>query len=161
MSIRVRNADTKAAPNVAVTVETDPSKPGEGTAAFGQRSSDTRLADPERPVWVVDDGPAGGDSRPPTPGPSAASRPARRRSSSWKVTAVEPGTYTIKYRVSPGLNGRARLAAGGRADGSFKVEIARQAGPRPRRRRRQRRPRRRARRLQGASAFATRSRPSS
>src|SRR5215204_7298921 len=37
MSIRVRNADTKAAPNVAVTVETDASRPGQGTAAFGQR----------------------------------------------------------------------------------------------------------------------------
>ena len=62
MSIRVRNADTKAAPNVAVTVETDPGKPGDGTAAFGQRKDDPRLSDPERPIWVVDTGPAGGDS---------------------------------------------------------------------------------------------------
>ena len=41
----------------------------------------------------------------------------------WKVTAVEPGSYTIKYRISPGLNGRAKLACGGRTDGSFKVRI--------------------------------------
>jgi hypothetical protein len=39
----------------------------------------------------------------------------------WKLTAVEPGSYTIKYRVSPGLNGKAKL--NGRADGSFKVKI--------------------------------------
>src|SRR5215218_2370542 len=47
MSIRVRNTDTKAAPNVAVTVETDAAKPGQGTAAFGQRVDDSRLSDPE------------------------------------------------------------------------------------------------------------------
>src|SRR5829696_351135 len=62
MVVRVRNADSKAAPNVAVTVETDPAEEGSGMVAFGQRIDDDRLADPERPVWVVDEGPKGGDS---------------------------------------------------------------------------------------------------
>ena len=62
MIVTVRNDDTKAAPNVAVTVETDPSKAGQGTVAFGQRVDDSRLADHERPVWVVNEGPPGGDS---------------------------------------------------------------------------------------------------
>lgn len=123
MSIRVRNADTKAAPNVAVTVETAPGKPGEGTAAFGQRASDTRLADPERPVWVVDTGPAGGDSAATNTWALGRLKAGQTKEFRWKVTAVEPGSYTIKYRISPGLNGRARLAAGGRTNGSFKVEI--------------------------------------
>ena len=123
MSIRVRNADTKAAPNVAVTVETDPGKPGEGTAAFGQRVDDARLSDPERPVWVVDDGPAGGDSAATNTWALGRLKAGQTKAFRWKVTAVEPGSYTIKYRISPGLNGRARLAAGGRTDGSFKVQI--------------------------------------
>jgi hypothetical protein len=123
MSIRVRNADTKAAPNVAVTVETDPSKPGEGTAAFGQRSSDTRLSDPERPVWVVDTGPAGGDSAATNTWALGRLKAGQTKEFRWKVTAVEPGSYTIKYRISPGLDGRARLARGGRTDGSFKFRI--------------------------------------
>src|SRR5688500_11450670 len=62
MEVQGRNADSKAAPNVAVTVETDPAKPGSGTVAFGQRLDDPRLSDSERPVWVVDEGPLGGDS---------------------------------------------------------------------------------------------------
>jgi hypothetical protein len=123
MSIRVRNADTKAAPNVAVTVETDPARPGEGTAAFGQRSSDTSLADPERPVWIVDDGPAGGDSAATNTWALGRLKAGQTKEFRWKVTAVEPGSYTIRYRISPGLNGRARLAAGRRTDGSFRVRI--------------------------------------
>jgi hypothetical protein len=123
MKIRVRNADSKAAPNVAVTVETDPSKAGAGTTAFGQRVDDSRLSDNDRPVWVVDTGPAGGDSAATNTWALGRLRPGQTKEFRWKVTAVEPGSYTIKYRISPGLNGRARLAAGGRTDGSFKVQI--------------------------------------
>ena len=123
MSIRVRNADTKAAPNVAVTVETDPGKPGEGTAAFGQRVDDARLSDPERPVWVVNTGPAGGDSAATNTWALGRLKAGQTKEFRWKVTAVQAGSYTIKYRISPGLDGRARLARGGRTDGSFKVRI--------------------------------------
>ena len=123
MSIRVRNADTKAAPNVAVTVETDAGKPGEGTAAFGQRVDAARHSDPERPVWVVDTGPAGGDSAATNTWALGRLKAGQTKEFRWKVTAVQSGSYTIKYRISPGLNGRARLAGGGRTDGSFKVRI--------------------------------------
>ena len=123
MSIRVRNADTKAAPNVAVTVETDAGKPGEGTAAFGQRVDDSRLSDPERPVWVVNTGPAGGDSAATNTWALGRLKAGQTKEFRWKVTAVQAGSYTIKYRISPGLDGRARLARGGRTDGSFKVRI--------------------------------------
>jgi len=123
MSIRVRNADTKAVPNVAVTVETDPGKPGDGTAAFGQRKDDPRLSDPERPIWVVDTGPAGGDSAATNTWALGRLKAGQTKEFRWKVTAVEPGSYTIKYRISPGLSGRARLARGGRTNGSFRVQI--------------------------------------
>jgi len=123
MVILVRNADTKAAPNVAVTVETDPGQPGEGTAAFGQRVDDARLSDSERPIWVVDTGPAGGDSAATNTWALGRLKAGQTRAFRWKVTAVQPGSYTIKYRISPGLDGRARLTGGGRTDGSFKVRI--------------------------------------
>jgi hypothetical protein len=123
MSIRVRNDDTKAAPNVAVTVETDASKPGQGTAAFGQRVDDSRLSDPERPIWVVDSGPSGGDSAATNTWALGRLKAGQTKEFKWKLTAVQPGSYTIKYRISPGLNGRARIASGGRTDGSFKVRI--------------------------------------
>jgi hypothetical protein len=123
MVVRVRNADSKAAPNVAVTVETDPGKPGAGTVAFGQRVDDARLSDPERPVWIVDEGPRGGDSAATNTWALGRLAAGQTKTFRWQVTAVQPGSYTIKYRISPGLNGKARLASGGRTDGSFKVRI--------------------------------------
>jgi len=123
MSIRVRNADSKPAPNVAVTVETAAGTPGEGTAAFGQRGDDPRLSDPERPVWIVDAGPKGGDSAATNTWALGPLKAGQTKEFRWKVTAVEPGSYTIRYRIAPGLNGRARLAGGGRTDGSFRVQI--------------------------------------
>ena len=116
MIVTVRNDDTKAAPNVAVTVETDPSK-------AGQRVDDSRLSDNERPVWVVNEGPPGGDSAATNTWALGRLGPGETRTFTWKVTAVEPGSYTLRYRISPGLAGKANLAAGGRTDGLFKVTI--------------------------------------
>ena len=123
MIVTVRNDDTKAAPNVAVTVETDPSKAGQGTVAFGQRVNDSRLSDNERPVWIVNEGPPGGDSAATNTWALGRLGPGETKTFAWKVTAVEPGTYTLRYRISPGLAGKAKLAAGGRTDGTFKVTI--------------------------------------
>jgi hypothetical protein len=123
MEVQVRNAGRKAAPNVAVTVETDPAKAGAGTVAFGQRVDDDRLSDPERPVWVVDEGPTGGDSAATNTWALGRLRGGQTKTFRWKVTAIQPGSYTIKYRISPGLNGKAKLAGGGPTDGSFKVRI--------------------------------------
>jgi hypothetical protein len=123
MIVTVRNDDTKAAPNVAVTVETDPSKAGQGTVAFGQRVNDARLSDNERPVWIVNEGPPGGDSAATNTWALGRLGAGETRTFTWKVTAVEPGSYTLRYRISPGLAGKAKLAAGGRTDGLFKVTI--------------------------------------
>src|SRR3954471_2241216 len=123
MSIRVRNADSKAAPNVAVTVETAPGTAGQGTAAFGQRSDDSRLSDPERPVWVVDEGPKGGDSAATNTWALGRLKAGQTKEFTWKVTAAKPGAYTIRSRVPPGLQGRARTARRGRTRGAFKVQI--------------------------------------
>jgi hypothetical protein len=123
MIVTVRNDDTKAAPNVAVTVETDPSKAGQGTVAFGQRVDDSRLADNERPVWIVNEGPPGGDSAATNTWALGRLGAGETKTFTWKVTAVEAGSYTLRYRISPGLAGKAKLASGGRTDGLFKVTI--------------------------------------
>jgi hypothetical protein len=123
MRIRVRNADSKPAPNVAVTVETAPKTPGQGTSAFGQRSDDARLSDPDRPVWVVDEGPKGGDSAATNTWALGSLKAGQTKEFTWKVTAVESGSYLLRYRVAPGIQGRARLARGGRTSGVFRVQI--------------------------------------
>ena len=123
MIVTVRNDDTKAAPNVAVTVETDPSKAGQGTVAFGQRVNDSRLSDNERPVWIVNEGPPGGDSAATNTWALGRLGAGETKTFTWKLTAVEAGSYTLRYRISPGLAGMAKLASGGRTDGLFKVTI--------------------------------------
>ncbi len=62
MRIRVRNPAQRTVPNVAVTVETKGAKAGDGVTAFGQKSDDSRLADQNRPVWILDQEPVGGTS---------------------------------------------------------------------------------------------------
>ena len=124
MRISVRNAEQRAIPQIAVTIETEGATPGAGAAAFAQSGDDPRLADPNRPVWVLDEGPAGGASAyadtwslGPLPG-------GRTKTFEWKLTAVKAGRYSVAYRVSPGLDGRARLASGSEAGGTFTVDVA-------------------------------------
>ena len=62
MRIRVRNPARRTVPNVAVTVETKGAKAGDGVTAFGQKADDSRLADPNRPIWILDQEPVGGTS---------------------------------------------------------------------------------------------------
>jgi hypothetical protein len=124
LAISVRNADSKTAPDVAVTVETTAATAGESTVSFGQRSGDDQEADSARPVWILDSGPAGGDSAATNTWTLGRLAPNQSKTFRWRVTAVQAGNYTIDYRISPGLNGRARVAGGGRTQGSFKVSIA-------------------------------------
>ena len=106
MEVNVRNADSKAAPNVAVTVETDPAKAGSGTVAFGQRVDDDRLSDPERPVWIVNEGPKGGDSAATNTWSLGRLGAGETKTFVWKVTAVEPGDYTIRTASPPASTAR-------------------------------------------------------
>ncbi len=123
LSVKVRNADAKTVPNVAVTVKTRSRRPGGAPSAFGQAVDDTRLADSERPIWIVDRGPKGGDSAYTNTWALGALRPGQTRTFEWRLTAVKSGAYTIDYEVSPGLNGKARLASGTEGGGSLKVMI--------------------------------------
>jgi hypothetical protein len=113
--IAVRNTGTKTVPNLAVTVN-----------SFASRSEQAGLADPERAVWIVDDGPRGGDTA--YVGTWALGRlaPGQTRRFVWRVTAVQPGTHTVKWQVAAGLNGKAKatLADNSAPAGSFTVDIS-------------------------------------
>lgn len=115
MRIRVRNAGDRAIPNLAVTVD-----------GFSFRSERRDLADPTRPRWIVDDPPRGGDTA--YVGTWALGRvaPGATRTFEWRVTPVVPGTFTLKYQVAAGLNGKAQaqLAGGDKAKGRFTVRVS-------------------------------------
>jgi hypothetical protein len=130
--ISVRNAGDRVVPNLAVTVD-----------GFTYRKEQPGLADPERPQFVMNGVPReiGGfpESKDATPlgcdtayvntwacGPL---RPGRTRSFRWSVTAVKAGPYEIAYRVSAGLDGRARAvtAGGGAPRGTFSGDVSNEA----------------------------------
>ena len=123
MRISVRNAERRTIPQIAVTIETEGATPGAGTAAFAQSRDDPRLADPNRPVWVLDEGPAGGASAYADTWSLGPLPAGRTKTFEWKLTAVKAGRYSVAYRVSPGLDGRARLASGSEAAGTFAVDV--------------------------------------
>jgi hypothetical protein len=124
LRIVVRNSDRRAVPNVAVTVQTKPDHAGAAPVAFAEASSDTRLADPAKPVWIVDAGPKGGDTSYTNTWALGQLQPGETKTFTWKLTAVKAGTYTVSYRVAPGLNGKAKAARGTRTRGSFQVTIS-------------------------------------
>ena len=123
MRIAVRNPGRKVVPNVAVTVETKGANAGDGLTAFGQKSADSRLADPNRPIWILDKEPVGGTSAYSNTWTLGPLRGGQTKTFEWKLTAVEPGRYSLAYRVSPGLDNKARLAGGSKADGTFDVRV--------------------------------------
>jgi hypothetical protein len=113
--IAVRNTGDKTVPDVAVTVD-----------AFAARSERTDLADPERPVWIVDAPPEGSTTAYTNTyalGPLAAGATKRFV---WRLTPVQPGTHRLQYRVAAGLTGRAKaVLAGDRApERAITVRIA-------------------------------------
>ena len=118
MVITVKNVDSKTIPNVAVTVK-----------SFDLRKNDPTLADPRRPQFIVNKGPAGGDTA--YVGTSALGplKPGDTKTFKWDVTAVMPGKYTLRYAVAAGLNGKAKaiLAGGGTPHGVFTGTISSKA----------------------------------
>lgn len=122
LTIGVKNSDSKTAPNVAVTIETAPPTPDKAPGAFAQAREESNLADPNRPVWILDQGPAGGDTAYTNTWALGPLEAGESKTFTWKVTAVQAGEYTVDYAISPGLDGKARLA-GTDGGGSFDVTI--------------------------------------
>jgi hypothetical protein len=118
LEITVRNADTETVPNVAVTLN-----------GFYRAVEDPDLADPNRPVFVLDGEPAefGGYPDVKLAGPAGGAtslvstwalgplKPGRERTFRWRVTPVKAGPFEIAYAVAAGLQGKAKAAGAGGA----------------------------------------------
>lgn len=117
MRIRVRNREDRAVPNVAVTVD-----------GFSRRSDQPGLADPTRPVWILDDGPRGGTTAYTNTWALGRIEPRGTKTFEWRTTPVQPGAHRVSYRVSAGLDGKAkaRLSSGRPVRGAFDVRVDRE-----------------------------------
>jgi hypothetical protein len=137
LALRVRNAGTRTAPSVAVSLD-----------SFNYVENFPQLAASQRPVWVVEQGP-GPVVRTPvesqavsppggaqtayvntwTLGPLAA---GASETFVWLVTPVKAGVHTVHYTVSAGLAGKAKaiLPSGGGVRGQLTAAISAKPPPR-------------------------------
>jgi len=133
LEIVVRNAEERRAiPNIAVTV-----------LGFDESRSNADLADPSRPVFVINGvpkqigtfpeakqaAPEGGETA--YVGTWALGRlePGEKKAFRWNVTAVRPGPYKITYEVAAGLDGKAKAVgpSGKPPSGTFAGTISDEA----------------------------------
>ena len=132
MVIQVRNTDQKTVPNVAVTLTTILPHGGQNGAAYDLGTSVRAfatlspqcpkppltngcpgLADPSRPVWVVDQGPHNGTTAYSNTWALGPLQAGETKTFEWNVVPVQPGDYTIKAQVAAGLNGKAKAVSTG------------------------------------------------
>jgi hypothetical protein len=115
MSLSVRNADTRTLPHLAVTVN-----------SFARALPDTREADPNRPIWILDHDPSNAETTYTNTWAIGPLGPGEQRTLTWRVTAIESGVHTLRYVLDAGLNGKAdaKTPTGGTPEGSFTVQIS-------------------------------------
>jgi hypothetical protein len=116
MKIAVRNDGDRAVPNLAVTVGRN------GKATFTYQSQQPGLADPARPIWIVDHGPPGGTTAYVDTWALGRLAPHQTKTFKWGVTAVRAGTWSIDYTVAAGVSGDAKVRRAD-ASGTFRVAV--------------------------------------
>jgi hypothetical protein len=118
LRITVRNSGDRTVPNVAVTVR-----------GFDERLEGRDLADPERPVFVINGqpkdiggfpeskeaAPEGGETAYVDTWALGKLRAGQERTFKWSVTAVRGGDYKLQYEVAAGLDGKAKAVGVGGA----------------------------------------------
>jgi len=117
LRLKIQNRDSREIPNLAVTVD-----------GFGQSRDDPTLSDPVRPVWILNQAPHNSTSALTNTWTVGRVPAGQTRTLDWKVTAVRAGTYSLRYRVSAGLDGKAVAESAdgsGPAKGSFVARITR------------------------------------
>ena len=131
----VENTGEETVPELAFTIFIDE---GLADGSFKIRSEQPGLADPNRSVWILEDKYPRVSGEPPAKGLSGGLRaqtntfgfgplePGETRDVVWRLTPVQPGTYTLHYEVAAGLDGRAKAVteSGGDVKGEFVVTIS-------------------------------------
>lgn len=131
----VENTGDETVPELAFTIFTDD---GEADGSFSIRSDQPGLANPNRPVWILENKFPREVGSPPPKGISGGLRaqtntfgfgplePGEEKEIVWRVTPVQAGSYTLSYIVAAGLDGNAKAvtAGGDEVKGEFDVEIS-------------------------------------
>jgi hypothetical protein len=131
LRIGVQNSGSKELPALAITISTDKN----AVLPFSSYDPQPGLADPDRPVWVLENNFPKLAGETDTAGAETANKktfdfgplkPGETVEAIWKVTPVRAGNYILDYIVDAGLQGKAKAvtADGSPASGSFSVRIS-------------------------------------
>lgn len=134
LRLGVENVGTETIPDLAVTIFIDDGASG----SFNIRLDQPGLADPNRPVWVLEEKYPRLAGEPPPEGTSPGTvaqtntfafgplEPGAERDIVWRVTPVRGGTYTVNYEIAAGLQGKARAVTADDSEpsGRFVVTIS-------------------------------------
>ena len=138
--MEIENVGEETVPDLAVTIWTGEEKASE---PFYIRLDQPGLSDPNRPVWILEEGYPkllGGDARlgnieqqPPSGAEAAQTdtfsfgelEPGESKEIIFRVTPVMAGTYTVHYELAAGLDGKAKAVteSGDPVEGEFVVTI--------------------------------------
>ena len=115
MRIAVRNSGDRAIPNVAVSL-----------AGLFVRNESPGTADPQQPVWVVEDQPADGETAFVSTWALGRLPAGDTREFRWSLNPAMAGTYEVTWTVAAGLHGKAvaRTPDDQRPTGTFTVRVA-------------------------------------
>jgi hypothetical protein len=138
LELEIENAGSEDVPDLAVTIFTG-DEPSSGS--FSVRSDQPGLADPNRPVWILENGfpklvtpevtnleqapPAGAEAAQTNTFSFGPLPPRESKDIVWRLTPVQAGTYTVHYELAAGLTGKAKAVTkdGGPVEGEFVVTI--------------------------------------
>lgn len=134
LRLELRNAGERAIPALTITIQTND---GSAEGPFEVIAEQENLADPNRPVWILEEGypkcasdapalnppclrsrrftsaeldaaqPAGAQTAAPDTFSFGSLEPGESLTAIWRVTPVQPGRYTVRYEVAAGLQGKA------------------------------------------------------
>lgn len=143
LKLAVENTGSEQIPELALTIFVDEgtgavSSGAGGQGSFSVRSDQPGLANPSRPVWILENKypRIEGEAEPLGSSPATTAQtntfafgalaPGETREMIWRVTPVRGGTYTLNYEIAAGLQGKAEAvtADGTSPEGKFVVTIS-------------------------------------
>jgi hypothetical protein len=134
LRLGIRNTGRRTIPALAVSVSIAGREGQASTLPFAIRDPQPKLAQPDRPVWVLalryprfagSSAPAGAGTSNPKTFAFGELKPGATANVVWKLSAVRTGRYAVRYAVDAGLGDQAKAitAGGGEPTGSLAARI--------------------------------------
>jgi hypothetical protein len=135
MQLAFRNTGKKTVPALAVTISIAGKDGQDSSLPFGVHDRGERIAQADRPVWVLSatyprlagsDASGGASTSSPKTFSFGPLKPGESTKAVWKLSAVKAGHFVLRFGVAAGLSGtaKARTSGGGAPGGSFAVDIS-------------------------------------